>query len=161
MREQLPNESEEPYDSFLYMARHCTKKKNKGAFDEIITTLYRLKQLTKAYDTIQKDLSNKQKLQFLLKNGMKYKEFSDFKADFEKYQSFEYLSEMTTLKEFFNRIEGIANNYNVSFEKAFLAEIKMSLSDQAYALDYLQTYVGKDIKKKEMELDLAKKHSIE
>ncbi len=142
---EIGNEELEEKESFLDIARICINKQNKGQFDEVVSMIYRLKLLTDYYKSIDKQKDNRTKLMLLISQGLKFKNFAHFKKEMGSFQSFEYLKELDSVKEYYLYLEKMVKEEKKPMEKVFLSDVSKVINDNFYALNLLQSFVNKQI----------------
>ena len=94
-------EFEEEPETFKDIARICVKKNNKGLFDDLITSLYRLNQLIDYVPHINPEWDEKTVLIKCISQGMKFQSFASFKNEVAKHNAFSDISECDSLTAFY------------------------------------------------------------
>ena len=147
-------EYEEKPETFKDIARICVKKSEKGAFDELITSLYRIKQLTEFIPMMDKKWDNKTVLMKCIRQGLQCNHFEDFKAEVASYTSFADIAPCGTLKEFYNLLQNEESKepLHVQLLRRFLGV----LHDHEFALQFLGSWVKKDIDELEQKAEALK-----
>lgn len=150
------SEEEKP-ESFMDIARVCVKKKNKGPFDELITVVYRLRQLMDFYPRLPAQKTNASKLVLLIKQGLRFKNFSGFKQEFSSYRGFEALIQSRNMGEFHAELEEECRRQDHPFEKFFLCKIQRVVEDCLYGISFLKEFVEREMETEEKKLNLLSK----
>ena len=140
---------DEQIETFKDIARICVKKPQKGLFDELITSLYRIKQLTEFIPLIKDSWDNKTVLMKCISQGLKYKNFLDFKKEVSAYESFSDLADCNTLKAFYSLL--LAEEVKEPIQKKLLKRFQLVLHDHEYSLSFLKNWVTKEIEELEKE----------
>ncbi len=139
------------------VARICVKKKNKGPFDELITVAYRLRQLLDFYPRLSLKKPNSAKLVLMIKQGLRFKNYAEFKQEFTKYQGFQALVNSRNMGEFYKEMEEECRRQDHPFEKFFLAKLQGVMTDCTQGIAFLKEYVGREIREEEEKLELLSK----
>ena len=148
------NELEEmnPNEKFMDLARICVKKQNKGLFDQLITAVYRLKQLTNYVPELDTEKNNKQQVILLITKGLKFKNYKDFKEELSSFESFEFLKELNSSKDYYEYLLKKSEETNTSIPVSFIKDFQVVIKEHYHALNFLKGFVNKEIEKIETEL---------
>ena len=138
-------EDQSPREKFMSLARICVKKQKKGLFDQLITAVYRLKNLTSFIPELDTRLNEKEQLILMITKGLKFKNFKEFKEELCHFQSFEFLNNMSTMKDYFIYIVDKSKNNKVTITVAFLSDFQMIIKEHYHALNFLKGFVCKEI----------------
>ncbi|GEM_PF-6798793 len=133
-------------ESFKDIAKICVKKKNKGPFDQVISSLYRYQKLIeylKEEENLPKQ-DNKLLLEMLTK-GLRYKNFNEFKEENVGSVAFGFLQHTPDIKAFYKKI----HNPNKNIKTTFLELIKDNLKEHEEGLTFLKNIIDKQIEEKE------------
>ncbi len=151
--ENMPEDYPEQTESFIDIAKICLKKKDKGPFDQVISSLYRYQKLIE-YLKNEQDLPKKENklLLEMLTKGLRYKNFQEFKEENQDSEAFAFLQETKDIKEFYT----ILKHSKKDIKKNFLELIRDKLKEHEEGLLFLKNLIDKEIEKKEREEQLLK-----
>lgn len=144
--EPIENIDEEP-ETFKDIARICVKKNNKGPFDDLITSLYRLNQLAEYFPHIDPTWDEKTVLIKCISQGMKFKNFASFKAEVEQYSGFHDIAECDSMKDFYLLLKQDENDEPI--QKKLLRRTQGILHDHEFGLQFLKNWVSREVEKLE------------
>lgn len=138
-------------ESFQDIAKVCLRKKNKGPFDKVVTSLYRYQKLVEYLknDTNLPKQENKLLIGMLTK-GLHYKNFQEFKEENIESEAFGVLQEMPDVKSFFVYLQ----NKNKPIKTSFLELIRDNLKEHEEGLLFLKSIIDKQIAEKERQEQL-------
>jgi hypothetical protein len=134
---------EEQPETFKDVARICVKKKNKGPFDELITSLYRVKQLTEFIPLIDPKWDEKTTLVKCISKGLNYPNFSSFKDEVVIFESFGDLAECASMKDFYQIL--VTEPTEEAIYKKLLRRFHGVLHDHEFALQFLKNWVTREV----------------
>ncbi len=147
-------EHEEQPETFRDIARLCVKKNNKGLFDELITSLYRIKQLTDFIPHIDKKWDKKTVLFKCISQGLKYSNFKSFKAEVSSYTSFNDIVDCASIKEFYTLL--MKDEGEDPIYKKLLGRFQGLLHEHEFSLSFLKNWISKDIEELERQAEHIK-----
>lgn len=147
-------ELDEQPETFRDIARICVKKNNKGPFDELITTLFRIKQLTEFIPHIDSKWDKKTVLMKCISQGLKYSNFKSFKDEVSAYPSFSDLENCSSIKEFYALLTEEENQEPI--HKKLLQRFQGILHEHEFSLSFLKNWVAKDIEELEQQAEYLK-----
>lgn len=132
-------------ESFIDLARICVKKREKGPFDKLITSIYRLQQLILAYDNKPENVDEKKVFKYIIIQGLKFKNFQEFKEELVEFQSFAFLENINNLSEIYEHLKKVAEKNDTSVEKVMLYLLKDTITEHYHVLNFLGDFVNKQI----------------
>lgn len=138
-------------ESFQDIAKVCLRKKNKGPFDQVVSSLYRYQKLIEYLKNETKLPTQESKLLLeMLTKGLRYKNFHEFKEENIESDAFSFLKEIPDVKSFFAYLQ----NEKKSIKKSFLELIRDKLKEHEEGLLFLKSLIDKQIKEKERQEQL-------
>ena len=160
MQPQNQQNLEQP-ETFKDIARICIKKINKGPFDMLATLCYRLKKLTEFYPRLNQNRDPKEQILALIKQGLQYKSFDEMQQELKTFRSMEFIESMPSLKEFYSYVDAFAKQNDIAIAKAFLVLMQGIIAENRIGLEFLQSFIGKQIDTEERKLAILKSTAIQ
>jgi hypothetical protein len=140
---------EEQPETFTDVARICVKKSNKGPFDELITSLYRVQQLTRYIPLIEDKWDDKTVLMKCINKGLKYANFNSFKNEVEGYSGFSDLLGCSSIKDFYMLLQQEEEPGSIQIK--LLRRFQSVLHDHEFALMFLKKWVTQEVENLEQQ----------
>jgi hypothetical protein len=141
----MPEDYPHYNESFRDIAKLCLKKKNKGPFDQVVSSLYRYHKLIEYLKESNTPNHGKEILLEILTKGLHYNSFEEFKEEKISSEVFSFLAEQNNMKDFYEYLSKDSQD----IKKTFLQLVQSNLKEYEEEIIFMKNMLNNQIEEKE------------